>query len=194
MATPVQSGVIGTGGGDLVVDGLVDEIEAVRAVQAGDLAAFAPLYTAYWPTVHGIVLAQAHTVEVADIAQDVFVTALSRIAELRDPAAFGGWLATMARHASVDAVRRRRSTVVVTDDVRIDVPPPRLEALAVLRVIRELPAAYRETLVLRLVEGMTGPEIALRTGMTAGSVRVNLHRGMKMLRARLGADDGGDNA
>jgi RNA polymerase sigma-70 factor (ECF subfamily) len=49
-------------------------------------------------------------------------------------------------------------------------------------------------LVLRLVEGMTGPEIALRTGMTAGSVRVNLHRGMKMLRARLGAEDGGDDA
>ena len=43
-----------------------------------------------------------------------------------------------------------------------------------------------ETLVLRLVEGMTGPEIAARTGLTAASVRVNLHRGMKQLRERLG--------
>ena len=42
-----------------------------------------------------------------------------------------------------------------------------------------------ETLVLRLVEGMTGPEIAERTGLTAASVRVNLHRGMKMLREQL---------
>ena len=50
--------------------------------------------------------------------------------------------------------------------------------------------AYRETLALRLVEGMTGPEIAERTGLTPGSVRVNLHRGMKLLRERLG--DGGD--
>jgi RNA polymerase sigma-70 factor (ECF subfamily) len=39
--------------------------------------------------------------------------------------------------------------------------------------------------MLRLVEGMTGPEIALRTGLTEGSVRVNLHRGMKLLRERL---------
>ena len=52
------------------------------------------------------------------------------------------------------------------------------------RSIRSLPEAYRETLVLRLVEGMTGPEIAARTGLTAASVRVNLHRGMKMLRER----------
>jgi RNA polymerase sigma-70 factor (ECF subfamily) len=55
----------------------------------------------------------------------------------------------------------------------------------VLAVIQTLPDAYRETLVLRLVEGMTGPEIAARTGLTEGSVRVNLHRGMKQLRERL---------
>jgi len=42
-----------------------------------------------------------------------------------------------------------------------------------------LPDAYRETLILRLVEGMTGPEIAARTGLTHGSVRVNLHRARK---------------
>jgi RNA polymerase sigma-70 factor (ECF subfamily) len=53
-------------------------------------------------------------------------------------------------------------------------------------MIRGLPEAYRETLILRLVEGMTGPEIAERAGLTAGSVRVNLHRGMQMLREKLG--------
>jgi RNA polymerase sigma-70 factor, ECF subfamily len=56
----------------------------------------------------------------------------------------------------------------------------------VLDIIKALPEAYRETLVLRLAEGMTGPEIAERTGLTPESVRVNLHRGMKMLRERLG--------
>jgi RNA polymerase sigma-70 factor (ECF subfamily) len=58
--------------------------------------------------------------------------------------------------------------------------------LKLLAIVRTLPEAYRETLVLRLVEGMTGPEIAARTGLTAASVRVNLHRGMKMLREKLG--------
>ena len=58
-------------------------------------------------------------------------------------------------------------------------------AIAILDAIRSLPDAYRETLILRLVEGLTGPEIAARTGMTHGSVRVNLHRGMEQLRAIL---------
>ena len=60
------------------------------------------------------------------------------------------------------------------------------EAAEALEAIRALPDAYRETLMMRLVEGMTGPEIAQRTGLTEGSVRVNLHRGLKMLRDRLG--------
>jgi len=61
-------------------------------------------------------------------------------------------------------------------------------AAAVLDAVMSLPDAYRETLILRLVEGMTGPEIAARTGMTHGSVRVNLHRGMEQLRAKLSPD------
>jgi RNA polymerase sigma-70 factor (ECF subfamily) len=63
-------------------------------------------------------------------------------------------------------------------------------AAEILELIRSLPEAYRETLVLRLVEGMTGPEIAARTGLTAASVRVNLHRGMKQLREKLGVMEG----
>ena len=54
-----------------------------------------------------------------------------------------------------------------------------------IRAIRALPEAYRETLLMRLVEGMSGPEIAHATGMTPASVRVNLHRGMHKLRQAL---------
>ena len=63
-------------------------------------------------------------------------------------------------------------------------------AAAILEAVLSLSQAYRETLILRLVEGMTGPEIAARTGMTHGSVRVNLHRGMEQLRAKLSASRG----
>jgi len=58
----------------------------------------------------------------------------------------------------------------------------------VLDVIRALPEAYRDTLLMRLVEGMSGLEIAERSGLSPGSVRVNLHRGMKLLREKLGTD------
>jgi RNA polymerase sigma-70 factor (ECF subfamily) len=87
----------------------------------------------------------------------------------------------------VDFHRRRRETVELPENLaqRSSVDPEVAEAL---RLIRILPEAYRETLVLRLVEGMTGPEIAERTGLTPASVRVNLHRGMKMLREKLGME------
>ena len=65
-------------------------------------------------------------------------------------------------------------------------PHIQAEAAQVLRVIQTLPEAYRETLVLRLVQGLTGPEIAELTGLTADSARVNLHRGFKLLRDALG--------
>ena len=60
------------------------------------------------------------------------------------------------------------------------------EALAILDLIRKLPDAYRETLMLRLVEGLNGAEIASQCGLTPDSVRVNLCRGMKLLRQQLG--------
>ena len=104
--------------------------------------------------------------------------------ELRDVPAFGGWLARIARRRAIDGHRRRRVSETLRDPA-VAAPDP-VEALAVLAVIRGLPPAYRETLVLRLVQGMTGPEIALTTGMTPGSVRVNLHRGMAIVRKKLG--------
>jgi len=63
--------------------------------------------------------------------------------------------------------------------------PIETETFAILEIIRSLPEAYRDTLLMRLVEGMTGAEIAARSGLTPASVRVNLHRGMKLLRERL---------
>ena len=116
---------------------------------------------------------------------EVFVTALQSLGALNDAAAFGGWLAAITRNRAHDRHRRHRPTQELPPDIAGD-PHPEGEATAVLAAIRALPEAYRETLVLRLVEGMTGPEIAERTGLSHGSVRVNLHRGMGLLRERLG--------
>jgi RNA polymerase sigma-70 factor (ECF subfamily) len=51
--------------------------------------------------------------------------------------------------------------------------------------------AYREPLLLRLVEGLSGAEIAAQTGLGADSVRVNLHRGLRKLRALLASESAG---
>ena len=121
--------------------------------------------------------------------QDIFLHAFKKLHTLRDAGAFGAWIAMIARNRAVDFHRRSRQTVELTDDIGGS-DKQQSRASEILELIRGLPEAYRETLVLRLVEGMTGPEIAMRTGLTAASVRVNLHRGMKLLREKLGGTKG----
>ena len=159
-----------------------------QAAQDGDKTAFAALYDRYARTIHGLLLARVPRADVEDLVQDVFLTAWNRLARLREPAAFGGWLATIARNRAIDFHRQSGEAAVElpADLAAHDATAERADALQLLAMVRSLPEAYRETLVLRLVEGMTGPEIAARTGLTAASVRVNLHRGMKMLREKLG--------
>ena len=165
------------------------EVVLVKAVLAGDRDSFGRLYELYAPMVHGILLARIPRSEVDDLVQDIFLHAFRKLHTLRDWAAFGPWIAMIARNRAMDFYRRAKETAEVTEDLRsTDMQTSR--ANEILELIRALPEAYRETLILRLVEGMTGPEIAARTGLTPASVRVNLHRGMKQLRKKLGYAEG----
>ena len=161
------------------------EVVLVKAVLEGDRNSFGRLYDLYAPMIHGILLARVPRSEVDDLVQDIFLHAFKKLNTLRDWAAFGPWIAMIARNRAMDFHRRSKETVEVTDDLR-STDTSTTKANEILELIRDLPEAYRETLVLRLVEGMTGPEIAERTGLTPASVRVNLHRGMKQLREKLG--------
>jgi RNA polymerase sigma-70 factor (ECF subfamily) len=156
----------------------------VESARAGDRSAFADLYRRYSRMIHGVLLSRIPRTDVEDLVQDVFLTAMQQLPFLREAAAFGGWLAAIARNRATDFLRRAPKVTELPPDLAV-VDADRTEAVFVLSIIRSLPDTYRETLTLRLVEGMTGPEIAASTGLTEGSVRVNLHRGMKQLRERL---------
>lgn len=167
-------------------------IELARRARGGDREAFGRLAERFHGVVHGIALAHGPRGEARDLVQEVFLLALRSIERLEAPERFPGWLASIARNTARDALKRARGARELDDDLVAPESPPRgedEEAERALAAVRALPEAYRETLVLRLVEGLSGPEIAARTGMTHGSVRVNLTRGMKLLRQRLGRED-----
>jgi RNA polymerase sigma-70 factor, ECF subfamily len=167
-----------------------DTAALVGEARRGNPAAFGRLYQLHARVVHGILLTRVPRLEVDDLVQEVFLSALRQLVTLRDGAAFGAWVAAIARNRASDFHRKIKETVTLLEQ---DSPienshaddSSHAQALEALTAIRKLPDAYRETLMLRLVEGMTGPEIAERTGLTPESVRVNLHRGMKMLREAL---------
>jgi RNA polymerase sigma-70 factor (ECF subfamily) len=169
----------------------------VRAAQQGDRTAFGMLYSRYARMVHGILLSRVPYTDIDDLLHDVFLQALPRLGSLREASKFPGWLASIARNRAHDFHRRNKPHDELTDEntstdsnssalPTAPAPHSSTEAHAALDAILSLPEAYREPLILRLVEGMTGPEIAARTGLTHGSVRVNLHRGMQQLREILG--------
>jgi RNA polymerase sigma-70 factor, ECF subfamily len=158
-----------------------EEATTITAAQAGDREAFGTLFRRYSRAIHGLLVARVGPGSADDLLQEVFLSAMQKIGSLRDPAAIGGWLSMIARNLSIDL--QEPGALPAHEQGRSD--PDRLEALEVLDAIRSLPEVYRETLILRLVEGLTGPEIAQQTGLTPGSVRVNLHRGIKLLKAKL---------
>jgi len=172
---------------------LRDDDSLVSAARDGDRAAFGRLYDRYARMVHGILLSRVPAREVDDLVQEVFLLALRQLHALRDISRFGAWLATITRNRANDYFRRTIPNGKLTEPVSENQAESRTnnhateqEAAMILAVVRALPEPYREPLILRLVEGMTGPEIATRTGLTHGSVRVNLCRGMEMLREKLG--------
>jgi RNA polymerase sigma-70 factor, ECF subfamily len=164
----------------------------VQATQQGHRDAFGLLYQRYARMVHGILLAKVPAAEVEDLVHEVFLRALPRLHGLREASRFGAWLAAITRNVAKDYYRQPRLAIECSDDssaADASAAPSEQaqtrEAAEILESVRALPAAYRETLILRLVEGMTGPEIAAKTGLSHGSVRVNLNRGMQQLREKL---------
>lgn len=133
-----------------------------------------------------VLLARVPPDSVDDLLHDVFLLAMNRLSSLREDGAFAAWIVTIARRRAADWRRRRRDTVALSEDL-VDErhEPDRAEALEAIAAIAALPEAYRETMMLRFVAGLDGPAIAARTGLTHGSVRVNLHRGTALLRERL---------
>jgi len=106
---------------------------------------------------HGILLARVPPQEVADLLQDVFVAALGRLAELRDPEAFGPWLAAIARNRAMDHYRARREALEL---------PPDLEA----------PDLTRRTEVQR------GPRFSASPGTIPRGTRGSMHQIVRTLR------------
>ncbi len=159
----------------------------VQDARRGSQTAFAWLHRTFAPLVYAIHLGRTSRARAEELTQETFVIAFGRLGQLRDAASFGPWIAMIARrnrpHRDVD----ERDLAEADEPVWAGTSPESAaQADEALRAIRQLPEAYRETLILRLVEGLSGPEIANLTGLTPSSVRVNLHRGMTQLRQVLG--------
>jgi RNA polymerase sigma-70 factor (ECF subfamily) len=168
-----------------------DVLEHIRAARSGDRAAFSVVYRHFAPMVHAVLLSKLPAHDADDLVHDVFISALRRIGDLQDEHRCGAWLARIARRCAVDRYRKRSRDAAMREALRHqppsnDRPALPLDADTALRAIRALPEGYAEILMMRFVEGLNGPAIAERLGLTHDSARNKLMRALTMLRARLG--------
>ena len=173
-------------------------IDLVQRAQRGDQEAFCELVEAWAGPVRCIALAASPDARTAeDLAQTTFLEAWRRLHQLRDPAAFGGWLRRIARSACRDAARRRAvrpdlglpGTPVVapvsdSPEYRAEEHQAQRRLLAALAAMDE---SEREVLLLYHLEDRTTAELAVGLGRSEAAVRQRLSRARKALSAGLTA-------
>jgi RNA polymerase sigma-70 factor (ECF subfamily) len=136
-----------------------------------------------------------------DLLQETLLAAYRSLGQLEDPQGFRAWLLRIAQNIAIDAARRdqrrKRSAPASWDRTALEnVPGPTLSPDAqvqqdemrqrVLAILRSLPEEYRLPLTLRYIGGADYDAICTQLGLTNGSLRGLLHRGLKMLRDKLG--------
>jgi len=146
----------------------------------------------------------ADQAQAEDIAQEVFLKAYERFAELRDSPTAGGWLKTVATNMSLNHLSRYRSrwsffselsSLTDEEDERqpeFAAPEDLAENVAradrqqiVEQALQKLPAAQRVPLVLYHLEGLRYEEIAAKLNVSLGKVKTDIFRGREALRKRL---------
>jgi len=149
------------------------ETEVVRRAQAGDRAAFGELYDAYLNRIFDFALGMLRNrADAEDVTSDTFLKAVEQLAQLKDPAAFKGWLYTIARNCALRVVEARKRSVPVDDHAEdataMDAAPlPVVGDRAEFDEMRELFDAAASTLSEK---ERTVYELAVRHGMGSAEI------------------------
>jgi RNA polymerase sigma-70 factor (ECF subfamily) len=161
--------------------------ELVRRARAGDRWAAEALYRRHVGDVSRIatLLLRRHA-DAEDAVQDAFVSALSKLERLREPAAFGGWVARIVANGARGRLRRRRvlgwfAIDRAEDDASLDqiaapgaTPEQRAELALLDRALQTLSHAERTAWTLRHVEGWSLAEIADALGVSLATAKRRL--------------------
>ncbi len=133
-----------------------------------------------------------------DLTQEIFIKVYGSLARYRAEFKFSTWIYKIAHNCSVDHLRRQngREQSLVTgmegDSYELPLESGRLSPeqeserrerrIEIESVIRSLPAAYRELIILRHSQDLTYEEIVEVTGLPLGTVKNRLFRARDMMR------------
>lgn len=158
--------------------------------RAGDRLAFTELMQRHAAKLHACLLAFVPRSDVDDLMQETMLVAWRGLPTLQKTSEPVPWMFGIARNLGrrgyAKNVKREQSLAQPESVSSMEADGISPEHLLVH--IHKLPEAYRVSLALRLLEGLNSEAIAEITHLKEASVRVNLSRGMKMLRENLGRE------
>ncbi|MCC7548079.1 MAG: sigma-70 family RNA polymerase sigma factor [Burkholderiales bacterium] len=127
-----------------------------------------------------------------DLVQDAFSAAWKGFGSLRDRESAKPWLFSILRNEFARGFQRKRLDIVDAelDQLPVSVPPLGQERVELENLLKALPESYREPLMLQVIGGFSGREIAQMMGITEQNVMVRLTRARQALR-QLADPDGG---
>jgi RNA polymerase sigma-70 factor (ECF subfamily) len=162
------------------------EAEEVRRAKGGDRAAFERLVRAtaklVWASVCPAVRDPAWT---EDLVQETYLRAWGSIRELTEPAAFRGWLLTIARRLAWRHAEVSGRPLPPPEGAVGDPSDPEDARERVQEALGRLPERYRLPVTLHLLNGQDYATISKELGLANGSLRGLIARGTKRLREAL---------
>jgi RNA polymerase sigma-70 factor (ECF subfamily) len=178
-------------------DAVPDDVELVRASQQGDREAFGRLVSRHAPAVLSVTTRMlGPTADAEDVAQEAFVAAYTALAGFQFDSKFSTWLYRIAVNKCKDWLRARRPGTVSLDATD-DGDPPRwmpadeetphreLEQVELAREldrnIQALPPLYRESFVLRHVEGLDYDEMSAILGVHRDTLKMRVYKARTLL-------------
>lgn len=160
-----------------------------------DRQVFHELYEEHRQRVYSNCLRMTQDVsEAEDLTQEVFIHLFRKLGSFRGESAFKTWLHRLTvnhvlMHFRKRKVRSERTTESGDLPVQVEAgtsDPKRMrvvDRILLSEVIAQLPAGYREAIMLHDVEGLEHREIAQMRGRTVGTSKSQVHKGRTMLRA-----------
>ncbi len=162
---------------------------ALRA-QAGDRQAYGELFERYWVGVRTVLLSWLHDeTEADDVAQDVFLHGLRKLAQLRDVRCFGGWLKQIAVRRALNRLARRRVLLGLAGLEQLPAAGPTPLAIVlreearrqVRRGLKRLRPLYAVVVEKHYLQGLSLQEISDQLGAPLGTIKRRLHTARRQL-------------
>jgi len=166
--------------------------EIIEACRLGDRDAFRALYDVYKDRVYSISLYFFHgdPAMASDVSQQVFLKLITSIGQFRGDAGFSTWLYRLVVNACLDAARRSKPNVTLSEE--FSKPGSQEEdyaraqmAQSVRAAVSALPPKFRIAVLLRHFEDLSYEQMAKALHCSMGTVASRLSRGHRILAERL---------